>query len=251
MEPRQGPSEGRTMRVTPVGATVFNMHNAEQFGWQSNEEATHQMDALAEFAGRNCYQSWERPNPKTATNKGYLSNILESGHFSVLEHASVSFFVEDVSRSLLTELERHRFISFSVISQRFVRVGLEDLTVHPTIDEYATVPILEDADEPTLLDEYETAWAESVARYKRIANTLEMQGLPRKKALEAAREVLPNMTEVKMVVTGNVRAWRDVIQKRFDESADEQIKEFAGEVLKWLRLYCPSSVQDIPEEPYS
>ena len=42
--------------------------------------------ALAEFAGRACYESWNKPNPATATNAGYLRHILEVGHLSVLEH---------------------------------------------------------------------------------------------------------------------------------------------------------------------
>ena len=35
--------------------------------------------ALAEFAGRACYQSWKKPNPATATSSGYLRHILEVG----------------------------------------------------------------------------------------------------------------------------------------------------------------------------
>src|SRR6266487_3085371 len=46
--------------------------------------------ALAEFAGRACYQSWSKPNPATATNAGYLAHILEVGHLSVLEHGTVT-----------------------------------------------------------------------------------------------------------------------------------------------------------------
>src|SRR5690606_41853392 len=46
--------------------------------------------------------------------------ILNQGHFSVLEHSSVTFLVRDVSRALLTELTRHRHLSFSVVSQRYV-----------------------------------------------------------------------------------------------------------------------------------
>ena len=54
--------------------------------------------ALAEFAGRACYQSWKKPNPVTATNAGYLRHILEVGHLSVLEHGSVRFYLSGVSR---------------------------------------------------------------------------------------------------------------------------------------------------------
>ena len=76
--------------------------------------------ALAEFAGRACYQSWSKPNPRTATNAGYLRHILEVGHLSVLEHGSVSFYLTGVSRSLTHELIRHRHFSYSQLSQRYV-----------------------------------------------------------------------------------------------------------------------------------
>ena len=46
--------------------------------------------ALAEFAGRACYQSWKKPNPATATNSGYLAHILDVGHLSVLEHSTMA-----------------------------------------------------------------------------------------------------------------------------------------------------------------
>ena len=63
--------------------------------------------ALAEFAGRACYQSWNKPNPATATNAGYLRHILEVGHHAVLEHATVTMYLTGVSRSVVHELVRH------------------------------------------------------------------------------------------------------------------------------------------------
>src|SRR3954470_19467536 len=77
-------------------------------------------EALAEFAGRACYQSWKKPNPATATNAGYLRHILEVGHLSVLEHGSVTFYITGISRSLTHELIRHRHFSYSQLSQRYV-----------------------------------------------------------------------------------------------------------------------------------
>ena len=65
--------------------------------WETDAEGG---EALAEFAGRACYQSWKKPNPATATNAGYLQHILEVGHYSVLEHGSVTFYVTGASRSL-------------------------------------------------------------------------------------------------------------------------------------------------------
>jgi thymidylate synthase (FAD) len=55
--------------------------------------------ALVEFAGRACYQSWSKPNPRTATNESFVRHIIDVGHLSVLEHASVSFYITRISRS--------------------------------------------------------------------------------------------------------------------------------------------------------
>ena len=199
---------------------------------------TRDADALGEAAGRICYKSFDRPNPATATNAGYLSNILAQGHYSVLEHASVSFLVQGVSRALLAELTRHRHLSFSVVSQRYVDYADTEPVIPPAlVDDMGAVK--------ALTDHYE----DSVRAYETLANLLISKGLKRKAAREAARAVLPNAAPVDMVVTGNLRAWRDVLGKRHHVAADAEIQEFAGHVLRLLRQVAPNSVQDISREP--
>ncbi|AWN05816.1 ThyX-like thymidylate synthase [Mycobacterium phage Priamo] len=193
-------------------------------------------DELAEFAGRNCYRSFNRPNPATRENDDYLAHILQVGHESVLEHASATFYIE-TSRSVLTELERHRHLSFSVVSQRYV--DPTELGVH--------IP-------PALRNRPEVfAKAAGFAHgvYESLVKQLSEEGLPRKQAREAARSVLPNMTNSPMVVTGNHRTWRYVIKARWHEAADAEIRELAGELLRQLREIAPNTYQDIPTEPYS
>ena len=91
--------------------------------------------ALLEFAGRACYQSWSKPNPKTATNAGYLQHIIDVGHFSVLEHASVSFYITGISRSCTHELIRHRHFSYSQLSQRYVPENESQIVVPPGMED--------------------------------------------------------------------------------------------------------------------
>lgn len=195
-------------------------------------------DSLAEFAGRACYQAWGLKNPKTAHNEGYLANIIRQGHFSVLEHGSVTFYIEGVSRSLTHELIRHRHLSFSELSQRYVDIE-EVETVAP--------PALEDEEIEHLHD------VTSMARqaYEVIVEALTDRGTKRKQAREAARSVMPNATETKIVVTGNLRAWRDVLYKRHHVAADAEIQELAREILAHLRDIAPHSVQDIPDAPFN
>ncbi|AEV52113.1 thymidylate synthase [Rhodococcus phage RGL3] len=198
-------------------------------------------DELAEFAGRLCYLSFNRPNPATATNADYLAHIHEVGHESVEEHASASFYVE-ASRSVLTELERHRSLSFSVVSQRYVDIPKKFPMLH-------TPPAFAKITDQGLWDSLDEVADMAEQVYYAVVEHLEGQGLPRKEAREAARAVLPNSTNSPMVVTGNMRAWKHVIRLRHHEAADAEIRELAGEVLWQLREIAPNTFADIAEEP--
>jgi thymidylate synthase (FAD) len=199
-------------------------------------ENTTGADGLAEAAGRLCYKSFSRPNPKTAANTDYLANILAQQHFSVLEHASVTFLVRDVSRALLTELTRHRHLSFSVVSQRYVDYSETQPVIPPALDYYSDL----------VRDAYDSA----VWQYEAFVDALLEKGLTRKQAREAARSVLPNAAPVDMVVTGNLRAWRDTLQKRHHVAADAEIQRFAHKVLMHLKELAPATFQDFPDKPY-
>jgi thymidylate synthase (FAD) len=199
-------------------------------------------EALAEFAGRACYQSWSKPNPATATNAGYLRHILDVGHLSVLEHGSVTFYLTGISRSLTHELIRHRHFSYSQLSQRYV----------PERDAAMVEPEII-ADDPELHAAFTAAAEASVAAYTTLLEGLEKnfaeegsagRTLARKQARQAARAVLPNATETRIVVTGNYRAWRHFIAMRATEHADVEIRALAVACLRELRRIAANAFAD-------
>ncbi|MGE5830542.1 MAG: FAD-dependent thymidylate synthase [Micromonosporaceae bacterium] len=201
--------------------------------------------ALAEFAGRACYQSWTKPNPSTATNAGYLRHILEVGHLSVLEHGVVSFYLTGVSRSLTHELIRHRHFSYSQLSQRYVPER-EAAMVEPDVI----------AEDPELHKAFVAATEASVRAYTELLEGLERRfaevenaTLRRKQARQAARAVLPNATETRIVVTGNYRAWRHFIAMRASEHADVEIRALAVECLRQLQRVAPNVFGDFTISP--
>ncbi|MFB1299372.1 FAD-dependent thymidylate synthase [Mycobacterium sp. pW049] len=196
--------------------------------------------ALVEFAGRACYQSWSKPNPRTATNAAYLQHIIDVGHFSVLEHASVSFYITGVSRSCTHELVRHRHFSYSQLSQRYVPEQDSQVVAPPGIE-----------DDPELLQIFTEAADAGRAAYTELLARLEdkLAGsgnatLRRKQARQAARAVLPNATETRIVVTGNYRAWRHFIAMRASEHADVEIRRLAIECLRQLIAVAPQVFSD-------
>jgi thymidylate synthase (FAD) len=196
--------------------------------------------ALAEFAGRACYQSWSKPNPATATNQGYLRHILEVGHLSVLEHGTVTMYLTGVSRSLTHELIRHRHFSYSQLSQRYVPERNAAM-VEPAVI----------AEDPDLHRRFLDATAAAQQAYTELLEGLEKKfadvsnaTLRRKQARQAARAVLPNATETRIVVTGNYRAWRHFIGMRATEHADVEIRECAIACLRELGRVAPNVFGD-------
>ena len=204
--------------------------------WETEAEGG---QALAEFAGRACYESWHKPNPATATNAGYLRHILQVGHFSVIEHATATFYLTGVSRSFTHELIRHRHFSYSQLSQRYVA------------DDGAVVePEIIKAD-PALHAAFVEATAAAHRAYEALREGLEATlvdtpnaTLRRKQARQAARAVLPNATETRIVVTGNYRAWRHFVATRASEHADVEIREVAVDCLQQLQQIAPNVFGD-------
>jgi thymidylate synthase (FAD) len=209
----------------------------DDVSWSTDAEGG---QALAEFAGRACYQSWHKPNPNTASNAGYLRHILEVGHLSVLEHGTVTFYFTGVSRSFTHELIRHRHFSYSQLSQRYV----------PERDAAMVEPDVI-AEDPELHQAFMEATAASVRAYRELLEGLEKKladvgsgTLRRKQARQAARSVLPNATETRIVVTGNYRAWRHFVAMRATEHADVEIRALAVECLRQLRRVAPNVFGD-------
>ncbi len=196
--------------------------------------------ALVEFAGRACYQSWSKPNVKTATNAGYLRHIIDVGHFSVLEHASVSFYITGISRSCTHELIRHRHFSYSQLSQRYVPDHDSRVVIPPGLEDDPELQQLLKQAADTTRATYTELLARLEAKFTDQPNAL----LRRKQARQAARAVLPNATETRIVVTGNYRAWRHFIAMRASEHADVEIRRLAIVCLRMLIDVAPAVFAD-------
>ncbi len=219
------------MRVILIAHTTFVQDIP---GYELLDDGVTDCDDLAEQAGRLCYLSWQRPNPKTASNAGYLKNILNQGHYSVLEHGSVSFYVDGVTRAFLLEFERHRHFSLSVVSQRYCDGSEFPLIEHPELMDLS----------PETKQRIADAQEVNQQLYKDIVSELEADGSNRKTARGAARTVLPEGTETRALITANIRAWREMLVKRLSPAADLEIRQFGRLILAQLMEVAPNSFQD-------
>ncbi|WP_297851527.1 FAD-dependent thymidylate synthase [uncultured Corynebacterium sp.] len=230
-------SQNKQLDVQLIAATSFAA--PADVEWEQDPVAT-DAEALVEFAGRACYETFDKPNPHTASNEAYLRHILEVGHDALLEHATATLYVRGLSRAAGNELLRHRHLSFSQLSQRFVPAGESAVVVPDAIteDEDLKRMFLSAVDEQRFV--YEELLQALESNLEAEPNAL----LRKKKARQAARAILPNATETRFVVTGNYRAWREFIAARASEHADTEIRELAVACLEILKKQAPALFDD-------
>ena len=139
------------------------------------------------------------------------------------------------------ELVRHRAgFAYSQLSQRYVDESDAAFVVPPAI-------IGDEALVAAWTTQIESAQATYVAlveqlmaRYQWVDDKVHR----RKMAREAARGVLPNSTETKIVVTGNARAWRTMLELRSSEAAEFEIRRMAIATLRVLQQEAPAFFSD-------
>ncbi len=131
-------------------------------------------------------------------------------------------------------------MAFSQLSQRYVDESEANFVVPPAI---IGDDALRDAWQ-TQIDAAQSAYVALVEqlmqRYAWVADKVHR----RKMAREAARGVLPNSTETKIVVTANARAWRTLLELRSSEGAELEIRRWAVTVMRVLQNEAPGFFSD-------
>lgn len=206
-------------------------------------------EKIVAASARLCYsdQSVEGLMEGLDANKtrNFIQMLMELGHESPIEHASFTFAIEGVSRSLLAQITRHRIASFSVQSQRYVNLKKPDFVIPPEIEKI-----------PEAKEKYLAAMQNASESYRSLVEILKKNhitdlkrcGIDEKKAtvqaeklaLEDARFVLPNATCTRMIVTMNARSLLNFFSKRCCNRAQWEIHEVADLMLSEVKKQAPS-----------
>lgn len=177
--------------------------------------------------------------------QSYLTMLTEIGHESPIEHASFTFVIEGVSRSLLAQITRHRMASFSVQSQRYVKEHAFEFVVPHEIEQ---VPEAKAAFLKAMEDDQKTYEHLTAILQQRHMQTFLEEGCSEKearrkaekKAIEDARYVLPNACATKMVMTANARSLYNFFRLRCCNRAQWEIRELAEEMYKLVYAAAPT-----------
>jgi len=140
-----------------------------------------------------------------------LDRAIQSGHESVLEHATFTFKIEGISRVTLAQLTRHRLASYTVESQRYINQSEAVYVVPPTIEDAGLRKVFTDA----------------VDAVKAEYDELIRLGIPK----EDARYILPQAVTTSLIMTMNGRELRHFFELRCCNKAQWEIREMADKML--------------------
>lgn len=197
-----------------------------------------QMIRKIEKIGRVCYKSEGNITEESAER--FISNILKRGHESVIEHEAITVRMT-CDRGITHEIVRHRIASYSQESTRYCNY---------TGDKFGneiTVIDLAGGFEYNLNDEndrkkYEV-WTKAMENAeKSYFEMIELGATP-----QEARSILPNSLKTEIVVTMNLRSWRNFFHLRCDPHAHPQMREVANIALNVFKEKLPIFFNDIEQ----
>jgi len=162
---------------------------------------TPEPERVIEQAGRTCYLSFDRIEGDS--HEGFIRRLIKMGHESPLEHAYATFRIRNCSRAMTHQLVRHRLMSVSQQSQRYVA---EDGFAY-------VVPASMPAE---WLDDFHADMKAIQEMYRKWRD----RGLRK----EDARFVLPNACISEIVVSANFREWRHIFKLRTSPKAQWEIR---------------------------
>ena len=161
----------------------------------------------------------------TASHTNFNAAIA-SGHYSILEHVTLTFYVEGVSRALTHQLVRHRLASYAEQSQRYTKINMEK--------DWYIIP--ESINSPVLKQIYKDMMSSIEQTYIKLLD----MGVPK----EDARMILPNATKTKIIITLNLRTLTEIANKRLCYKAQKEIRKLITLMVNKAALVFPI-VKDI------
>ena len=181
-------------------------------------------EKIADYGAAICIDRLEQAKDNAYTCKN-LEAAVRSGHLSVIEHITLSFLVEDISRACSHQLVRHRLASYSQKSQKYAKVNTNQ-------EWYVTPKSIVETDGGYYLHDYKRIMQEIAEVY----NDMRTAGVPD----EDARFLLPNACFTSIIMTMNARAFIEASTKRVCNRAQWEIRELFKRMRELIRETFPT-----------
>lgn len=177
---------------------LSHTHSPERVMWTAGKTCISVQDPLRIWMDN--HDMAFRMNGDMSVFDEYFERLHNSGHWSVFEHVNFVFSIKHMTRYTMSQIIRHRHLSFSIQSLRYVDLSGQEVVIENPRDIFVEEDIYE-----------------SVNMYNFLVNRCNVEP-------EEARAVLPMGLKVNGVVSGNLRALLDVSSLRRCVLAQEGVR---------------------------
>ena len=238
-----------------VAETKINKNELEAFlstlgvpNWET--DASSDTETLVEIGWKLCYLSFRADLNKNLTKTGSRNNlnyiqdgIVKNKHGSVIEHASVTFILLNVSRVLTHELVRHRAgTAFSQLSGRYVRTDSITMADLPSV-------ISENPKATEIFDACVLVQEQVIQMLSELYGLDNMSDFHKKKVITSAiRRIIGNGQANHIMFSANHRALRHMIEMRTNVGAEEEIRIVFNKIFEKVKDKFPALYADAQVE---
>ena len=193
-----------------------------------------------EYSGRTCYKSEENITPDSAAE--FCAKLLRLGHESVFEHRSVTVRLV-CDRGVSHEIVRHRIASYSQESTRYCNYANDKFDSQISVIRIDPGMLVEGkrTDESEEFWQIMDIWASAM----QYAEEAYMKMLNAGASPQIARSVLPDSLKTELVMTANIREWREIFRQRTSKKAHPQMREIMKPLLNDFQQAIPILFDDI------
>ena len=170
-------------------------------------------------------------NPSNQNNEKYaglLKYCIKHNHWSVFEQSTMTLEIE-TTRAIAAQILRHRSFTYQEFSQRYAdssllaeTIPLFDLRRQDTKNRQNSIDDINPRDKAYM----EAMIAEHFKQSLEVYNALLDKGV----AKECARFVLPQNTQTRLYMSGNVRSWMHYLELRTANGTQKEHMELAEDI---------------------
>lgn len=185
-----------------------------------------------EQCGRVCYKSEGKTTKDSA--ESFVRMLIARGHESVLEHCVLTVKIT-CDRGVSHELVRHRLASYSQESSRYCNYGKDEFGGEITFIKPSTI-----TPECSTYPVWRSAMLAAENTYFALLN---IGCTP-----QEARSVLPNSTKTEVMMTTNIREWREILRQRTSDAAHPDMRKIMRPLLSFFIENYTALFEDIPHD---
>jgi len=171
----------------------------------------------------------------TQTSARLIKYLIEHNHWSPFEMVNMCVQIE-TTRSIATQILRHRSFSFQEFSQRYAEVTspsvIPELRRQDTKNRQNSIDDIPYKTKDIMIEVISDLYEHSERVYKELLEA----GV----AKECAREVLPLATPTKMYMNGTIRSWLHYCDLRTANGTQREHAQIAGQVQDLLYQHLPN-----------